>query len=98
MHLSFPPTEKPKVPVNYVGKLLEGFTLSAKPLPQKKVFPAPSLPRGFQPFHKFKRTAEQLAQEAVGEKPAAAGQRPNQQKLNAVERGVMLDESPIASE
>ena len=92
------PTDTAKVPVNYVGKLLEGFTLSAKPLPQKKVFPPPPLPKGFRPFHKFKKTAEQLAQEAVGEKPAATGQPPSWQKLNAVERGMMLDESPIASE
>ena len=92
------PTDTAKVPVNYVGKLLEGFTVSAKPLPQKKVFPPPPLPKGFRPFHKFKKTAEQLAQEAVGEKPAATGQPPSRQKLNAVERGMMLDESPIASE
>ena len=92
------PTDTAKVPVNYVGKLLEGFTLSAKPLPQKKMFPPPPLPKGFRPFHKFKKTAEQLAQEAVGEKPAATGQPPSRQKLNAVERGMMLDESPIASE
>ncbi|XP_076469895.1 G patch domain-containing protein 1-like [Babylonia areolata] len=89
--------EQPKVPVSYVGKLLEGFTLSAKPLPPKKVFPPPTLPRGFQPFHKFKKTAEQLAQEAIGETPVSARPSQGQQKLNAVERGLMLDEKPIAT-
>ncbi|XP_070201013.1 G patch domain-containing protein 1-like isoform X2 [Littorina saxatilis] len=88
---------KPKVPVSYVGKLLEGFTLSDKPLPKKKVFHPPTLPSTFRSFHTFKKTAEQLAQEAVGEMPAALGQRPGQQKLNAVERGMMLDETPIAA-
>ncbi|KAL8590611.1 hypothetical protein ACOMHN_011047 [Nucella lapillus] len=89
--------DPPKVPVSYVGKLLEGFTLSDKPLPPKKVFRAPTLPKGFKPFHRFKKTAQQLAQEAIGETPVTAGRQSGQQKMNAVERGLMLGETPVAS-
>ncbi|XP_053401441.1 G patch domain-containing protein 1-like isoform X2 [Mercenaria mercenaria] len=42
-----------ETPVGYVGKMLDGFTLSAKKLVQKKDFPPPKLPRDFRPVHSF---------------------------------------------
>ncbi|KAL4234390.1 G patch domain-containing protein 1 [Mactra antiquata] len=42
-------------PVSYVGKMLDGFTLSSKKLVQDKDFPPPKLPRDYRPVHKFHR-------------------------------------------
>ncbi|XP_052215401.1 G patch domain-containing protein 1-like isoform X1 [Dreissena polymorpha] len=42
-----------QTPVGYVGKMLEGFSLSSKKLVQSKEFPPPSLPRDYRPVHTF---------------------------------------------
>jgi hypothetical protein len=46
---------------------------------------------------RFKKTAEQLAQEAIGEVTTGTKTAAGQQRLTAVERGQLLDEMPIAS-
>ncbi|KAM9366274.1 G patch domain-containing protein 1 [Symphorus nematophorus] len=38
---------------SYVGKILEGFTLSQKPAEEKTIFPPPSLPPDYRPVHRF---------------------------------------------
>ena len=52
-------------PVSYVGKLLKGFMLSAKPLARTKVFPPLVLPASFRPIHRFAKSQQQLAREAI---------------------------------
>lgn len=48
-------SESRQLAIGYVGKVLEGFKLSDRPLHQKKVFPAPALPRHFRPVHVFQK-------------------------------------------
>ncbi|KAJ8248986.1 hypothetical protein GJAV_G00229930 [Gymnothorax javanicus] len=38
----------------YLGKILEGFTLAAKPTDNKIIFPPPELPRDYRPMHYFR--------------------------------------------
>ena len=95
--LHFPSADS-SVNVNYVGKILDGFTLSIKPLLQKKIYFPPILPPGFRPVHRFKKTPQQLVMESIGECSHDGSQKYNKSKLNAVERGLMLGEKPIARE
>lgn len=69
--------------------------MSAKLLPQKKVFPPPTLPCTFRPFHRFHKTAEQLAQDAVGDTFSGKKLR-DSHKQTAVDRGLLLGETPLA--
>ncbi|PVD20833.1 hypothetical protein C0Q70_18994 [Pomacea canaliculata] len=69
---------------------------TAKLLPQKKVFPPPTLPCTFRPFHRFRKTAEQLAQDAVGDTFSGKKLR-DSHKQTAVDRGLLLGETPLAS-
>lgn len=84
---------KQSVPVTYIGKLLEGFCLSKAQLKPRKRFPAPILPPGFKPHHWFRKQRElshipaHLKQDR--EKPS------NHPKLNAVDRGILLGETPV---
>ncbi|CAG5116801.1 unnamed protein product, partial [Candidula unifasciata] len=83
---------KQVVPVSYVGKLLEGFTLSSQPLVAKKKFPPPVLPPRFKPQHWFRRRRE------VSHLPASLitdDQGAGQRNITAVDRGLMLGETPI---
>ncbi|KAJ8302704.1 hypothetical protein KUTeg_019100 [Tegillarca granosa] len=74
-----------QTPVGYVGKILEGFTLSSKTLKPRKVFPPPQIPRSFKPFHHFERSTKQKKSRFDEEN----------QDLNAVSRGLSLGEKPV---
>ncbi|XP_063439673.1 G patch domain-containing protein 1-like isoform X2 [Mytilus trossulus] len=45
--------ESRQLAIGYIGKVLEGFMLTDKPLHQRKSFPPPELPRHFKPIHVF---------------------------------------------
>lgn len=80
--------------VGYVRKELEGFHLSAKPLPSKKFYPLPVLPKNFQPFHKTlpdKQNTSSLA--AEGENHGL-----DRHRMTALERTVVVsNETPSSS-
>lgn len=70
------------VPVGYVGNLLEGFTLSGKKLPPRKIFPPPHLPSNYKPLHTFRK-----------EDTAPVSHTNTEQ--DAVSRGLTLGETPV---
>lgn len=47
--------ESKHLAIGYIGKVLEGFKLTDKPLHQRKSFPPPELPRHFRPIHVFQK-------------------------------------------
>ncbi|ESO90330.1 hypothetical protein LOTGIDRAFT_233831 [Lottia gigantea] len=88
-----PKSGQGKVHVGYVGKLLEGFTLSTKTLKPNKVFPPPTLPRHFKPVHRFKGP---VVEESIANAGRDAGKKEDKQKsLTATDRALQLGESPI---
>lgn len=74
--------KKQAVPVGYVGNLLEGFTLSGKKLPPRKIFPPPHLPSNYKPLHTFRK-----------EDTAPVSHTNTEQ--DAVSRGLTLGETPV---
>lgn len=70
------------VPVGYVGNLLEGFTLSGKKLPPRKIFPPPHLPSNYKPLYTFRK-----------EDSAPVSHTNTEQ--DAVSRGLTLGETPV---
>ncbi|KAH9490971.1 G patch domain-containing protein 1 [Bulinus truncatus] len=82
---------KQSVPVTYVGKLLEGFCLSSKPLQPKKKYPPPTLPHNFKPQHWFrkKRVISHLPHDLKNDDQNML------KNLTAVDRGLLLGETPI---
>lgn len=50
--------ESKHLAIGYIGKVLEGFKLTDKPLHQRKSFPPPELPRHFRPIHVFQRPSD----------------------------------------
>ncbi|XP_013075624.2 G patch domain-containing protein 1-like isoform X2 [Biomphalaria glabrata] len=80
------------LPVTYVGKLLEGFCLSSKPLQPRKKYPPPTLPQNFKPQHWFrkKRVLSHLPDNLKNDDDLQAPK-----KLTAVDRGLLLGETPI---
>lgn len=74
--------KKQAVPVGYVGNLLEGFTLSGKKLPPRKIFPPPHLPSNYKPLYTFRK-----------EDSAPVSHTNTEQ--DAVSRGLTLGETPV---
>lgn len=70
------------VPVEYVGNLLEGFTLSGKKLPPRKIFPPPHLPKDYKPVHTFREVDKYRGSHSMT-------------KQDAVSRGLTLGETPV---
>ena len=91
------PASQTSLPVGYIGKLLDGFTLSSKPLTQKKVFKPPTLPRHFRPFHHFKKKQSEPATQPGVDLSELMTQPRRKEPLNAVDRGLILGETPIFS-
>ncbi|XP_041376187.1 G patch domain-containing protein 1-like [Gigantopelta aegis] len=89
------PASPSSLPVGYLGKLLAGFTLSSKPLSQKKVFKPPSLPRHYRPVHHFKKIQPEAAVQQTLNQSDSMTQPRRKEPLNAVDRGLMLGETPI---
>ncbi|GAB6032590.1 G patch domain-containing protein 1 [Chamberlinius hualienensis] len=75
--------------VGYIGKELEGFHISSKPLLGKKFYPSPAIPKDFQPIHRYTKTSE-TAEEKVEES--------GKQRMNSLSRGAVIGEpSSLAS-
>ncbi|XP_053188955.1 G patch domain-containing protein 1, partial [Scomber japonicus] len=72
---------------SYLGKILEGFTLSQKPEKAKTIFPPPSLPRDYRPVHRFRGAVDVSVLSGVS--PALA------EALRS-SRGHMVKEEPEA--
>ena len=72
-------SESKHLPIGYIGKVLEGFKLSDKPLNQRKHFPPPDLPRHYKPVHVF-------------QKPTDCDVITKQKEQTAVTRGLALGE------
>ncbi|XP_070825674.1 G patch domain-containing protein 1 isoform X2 [Chaetodon trifascialis] len=70
---------------SYLGKILEGFTLSQKPAEDKMIFPPPSLPSDYRPVHRFRPLVD--VSRLSGISPALA------EALRA-SRGHMVKEEP----
>ncbi|XP_061188817.1 uncharacterized protein LOC133196991 [Saccostrea echinata] len=74
--------KKHDVPLGYVGNLLEGFTLSGKKLPPRKIFPPPQIPREFRPVHTFINEIDNQ-------------DTSNKTEQDAISRGITLGETPV---
>ncbi|CAK6978655.1 G patch domain-containing protein 1 isoform X2 [Scomber scombrus] len=70
---------------SYLGKILEGFTLSQKTVTDKTIFPPPSLPRDYRPVHRFRPSLDASALSGVS--PALA-------EALRTSRGHMIKEEP----
>ncbi|KAM5236843.1 G patch domain-containing protein 1 [Ctenodactylus gundi] len=89
--------------LRYVGKILDGFSLSSKPLSSKKIYPPPELPRDYRPVHYFRpviaATSEnshllQVLSESAGKAVYDPGTHSRHQ-LNASKRGELLGEMSV---
>ncbi|XP_074067587.1 G patch domain-containing protein 1 isoform X2 [Macrotis lagotis] len=89
--------------IQYVGKILDGFSLASKPLSSKKIYPPPELPRDYRPVHYFRpivtATSEnshlcQALSESTG-KILSDVSKQSRYQLNASKRGEMLGEIPL---
>ena len=78
------------LPVGYVGKMLEGFSLSSKTLKPKKTFPPPSIPPGYRPVHQFRKKFEKPKDSNDDSSSSAVTH-------NALSRGLIIGETPIVS-
>ncbi|XP_062586429.1 uncharacterized protein LOC134248028 [Saccostrea cucullata] len=74
--------KKHDVPLGYVGNLLEGFTLSGKRLPPRKIFSPPQIPRDFRPVHTF---IKEVNTQDTSKKT----------EQDAISRGITLGETPV---
>ncbi|KAK2492497.1 hypothetical protein MC885_007930 [Smutsia gigantea] len=88
--------------LQYIGKILDGFSLASKPLSSKKTYPPPELPRDYRPVHYFRpvlaATSEnshllQVLSESSGKSAHDPGTHSRHQ-LNAFKRGALLGETP----
>ncbi|XP_034038819.1 G patch domain-containing protein 1 [Thalassophryne amazonica] len=70
---------------SYLGKILEGFTLTQKPAEEKTVFLPPSLPKDYRPIHRFQPAV--ISANVPGISPALA-------KALRMSRGHMVQEEP----
>ncbi|XP_075392946.1 G patch domain-containing protein 1 isoform X1 [Tenrec ecaudatus] len=89
--------------LRYIGKIVDGFSLSSKSLSSKKIYPPPELPRDYRPVHYFRpevsATSEnsrlrQVLSESSGQAVCSPGAQSRHQ-LNATKRGHLLGETPI---
>ncbi|CAH7359153.1 Gpatch1 [Phodopus roborovskii] len=95
--------KEPERDLRYVGKILEGFSLSSKPLSSKKIYPPPQLPRDYRPVHYFRPVVAPTSENAhllqvLSESSGKAGQDAgthSRHQLNASKRGEMLGEMPV---
>ncbi|XP_062845814.1 G patch domain-containing protein 1 [Trichomycterus rosablanca] len=87
----------------YVGKILEGFSLTSKPAEIKKVFPPPDLPRDYRPVHYFRPPVDpssvsplvaQVLQSSRGQLSQNAPQQ-SRHTLDSAQRREMLGESSL---
>lgn len=82
-------------PVGYIGKVLEGFTISTKKLKTKRGFGPPNIPKDFKPIHKFRKTLESINEHLRHIPGTSEGPVIRPKKLDAVSRGLALGESPV---
>ncbi|XP_014784018.2 G patch domain-containing protein 1 [Octopus bimaculoides] len=76
----------PAPPMNYVGKILEGFILSSKPLTLKVAYPPPQIPKGYRPYHTFEKLPLDIQQSSETLKPQNS-------ILNALSRSIIIGET-----
>ncbi|XP_029647833.2 LOW QUALITY PROTEIN: G patch domain-containing protein 1-like [Octopus sinensis] len=76
----------PAPPNNYVGKILEGFTLSSKPLTLKVAYQPPQIPKGYRPYHTFEKLPLDIQQPSETLKPQNS-------ILNALSRSIIIGET-----
>ncbi|XP_068117508.1 G patch domain-containing protein 1 [Hyperolius riggenbachi] len=92
--------------LQYVGKMLDGFSIATEPAPSKKVYPAPELPKNYQPVHYFRpvlkpNVANSAALQAMleaSQNPPAEQQKeqlPSRHQLTSAQRREMLGETPL---
>ncbi|GAB1601888.1 G patch domain-containing protein 1-like [Argonauta hians] len=79
-------------PPGYAGKILEGFTLSSKPLTLRITYGPPQIPKNYRPYHSFEELPVDLQQ------PSAAGggvgcAKPQNNVMNALARSIILGET-----
>ncbi|XP_053472683.1 G patch domain-containing protein 1 isoform X2 [Ictalurus furcatus] len=88
----------------YVGKILEGFTLTSKPAEAKTVFPPPVLPRDYRPVHYFRPVVDtssvspmvaQVLQASRGQLSQNAPQLQSRHTLDSAQRREMLGETGL---
>uniref|UniRef100_A0A8D2ZMQ3 G-patch domain-containing protein n=1 Tax=Scophthalmus maximus TaxID=52904 RepID=A0A8D2ZMQ3_SCOMX len=71
---------------SYLGKILEGFTLTQRAGEEKTIFPPPTLPRDYRPVHRFHLTSVSVSR-LSGVSPALA-------EALRTSRGHMVKEEP----
>ncbi|KAF0042682.1 hypothetical protein F2P81_004019 [Scophthalmus maximus] len=71
---------------SYLGKILEGFTLTQRAGEEKTIFPPPTLPRDYRPVHRFHLTSVSVSR-LSGVSPALA-------EALRTSRGHMVKEDP----
>ncbi|CAI9567600.1 unnamed protein product [Staurois parvus] len=92
--------------LQYIGKVLEGFSIATQPSPLKKVYSAPELPSDYKPVHYFRPVLNAASQTsaalqvllASSKSPPAEpkkDQLPSRHQLNSSQRREMLGEEAL---
>nr|XP_026247063.1 G patch domain-containing protein 1 [Urocitellus parryii] len=89
--------------LQYIGKILDGFSLASKSLSSKKIYQPPELPKDYRPVHYFRPVVAaasgnshllQVLSESAGKATQDPGTHSRHQ-LNASKRAVLLGETPV---
>ncbi|XP_018426247.1 PREDICTED: G patch domain-containing protein 1 [Nanorana parkeri] len=92
--------------LQYIGKVLEGFSIATQPASLKKIYPAPELPRDYRPVHYFRPVLNAASQTsatlqallASSQNPAAEPKQeplPSRHQLRSSQRREMLGEEAL---
>ncbi|XP_073461883.1 G patch domain-containing protein 1 isoform X1 [Aquarana catesbeiana] len=92
--------------LQYIGKVLEGFSITTQSSALKKVYPAPELPRDYKPVHYFRPVLSAASQNsatlqallASSQSPPAEpkkDQLPSRHQLSSSQRREMLGEEAL---
>ncbi|XP_063802063.1 G patch domain-containing protein 1 isoform X2 [Pseudophryne corroboree] len=91
--------------LQYIGKMLDGFSLAAESPPCKKIYPPPELPRDYRPVHYFRPVLAASSQGSAtlqamldrSQKPPAVPneQAPSRHQLSSSRRRDLLGEAAL---
>ncbi|NWI89168.1 GPTC1 protein, partial [Pitta sordida] len=95
--------KRPERELKYIGKILDGFSLTSKSSTPIKIYPPPNLPRNYRPVHYFRPVIaagnensllQKALQESTGKLESDAAHQ-SRHALNAAQRRELLGETGL---